>query len=82
MKNITEKRHNEHQKITKQVQELQKQLEDSDMKGKGESMRQMEEQLAQLSIAGPSVPATSTNPPTIRSRQTWSQVASWKGLSP
>lgn len=79
---IVEKHQNKHQKLIKQVQELQKQLEDSKIKKMGESRRRIEEQLTQLSIAGSSVPATSTNPPTTQARQTWSQVASRKGPSP
>jgi hypothetical protein len=83
IKKITEKHQNEHQKFSKQVQELQKQLEESKIKEIREAMQRMEEQLTQMSIAGSGSPTTvTTNPASPQPRQTWSQVASQKGPSP
>jgi hypothetical protein len=83
IKKITEKHQNEHQNFTKQVQELQKQLEESKIKEIREAMQRMEEQLTQISIARSGSPTTvTTNPASPQPRQTWSQVASQKGPSP
>jgi flagellar biosynthesis GTPase FlhF len=82
-KKNAEKHQNDHQKFTKQVQELQKQLEESKIKEIREAMQRMEEQLTQMSIAGSGSPTTvTTNPASPQPRQTWSQVASQKGPSP
>lgn len=82
IKKITEKHQNEHKKLSKQVEELQKQLEESKIKEIREAMQRMEEQLTQMSIAGSGSPTTATtNLASPQPRQTWSQVASQKGPS-
>lgn len=79
---ITEKHQNEHQKLTKQIQELQRHLKDSKITEISETVRRVEEQLAQLSIAGSSGPSAVTSPATTNPRPTWSQVASNQDPSP
>ncbi|THX88878.1 hypothetical protein D6D08_03931 [Aureobasidium pullulans] len=82
IKKTIEKHQSEHQNVSKQVQELRKQLEDSKIREMGDAMRRVEEQLTQMSIAGSASPTTTASiSAATQPRQTWSQVASQKGPS-